>query len=598
MRILSIYSLALAAIYCVCCNASEAGSADLTSSQVAADVDRSILSEEGVDAVDGVDDATFLRRVSLDLIGRPPTVAEITQFGLDPSEDKRQAVVERLLATDDYASNWSRYWRDAIFLRATNVRANLVRSAFEQWMADNLNQDRPWDAIVTDLLTASGPVNQDGRSALIFAHEGQPEEIAAEASRLFLGIQLQCANCHDHPWDRWKRDQFHELVAFFPRVSVRRDRKSDNMFDYEITSVNADRSRRPGVSEFLLTRIDRNRDKIISEAEAKNTPLARVFSGQAKSYIDKNGDGKLSLEEIRTAQPPDNNRPGQGAVEHYMPNLADPGSKGDLIHPEFFIGDIDVPHGQDDLTRRTTAAELITAEDNPWFARAIVNRMWSELTSTAFYLPVDDLGPDRSAEHEAALTLLCDEFVRNDYDLKWLLTTITSTEIYQRPVNTQAEGFVRLEPTRLRSDQLYDAVCQTLNVTALPLQYSGRRSPYQRSEDQGRLAFASIFGFDPSVPRSDLTGSIPEALFLMNSPQLHNYLRSNGSNNTIARISQTVLTDGEVIGELYLTTVSREPTEREVKVCLSFVESAENRREGFEDVLWSLMNSSEFQSKR
>ena len=590
MRILMV-SLALFA-------SQSARSADLTPQQTAARVDQLILASSELEAFGTIDDATFLRRASLDLIGRPPRVAEITRFGLSPAADKRQTVVDQLLSSPDYAANWSRYWRDAILLRATNVRSNLVQPAFESWMADSLSDNRPWDEIVTDLLTATGPVNNDGRTALIFAHEGQAEEIAAEASRLFLGIQMQCANCHDHPWDTWKRDDFHEFAAFFPRVSVRRDRNSDNMFDYEITSVDLDRSSRAGVSQFLLTRIDRNRDNYITEAESKNTPLARIFTGQAKSYIDKNADGKLSLEEIRTAQPPDANRPGQGATEHYMPNLTDPGSKGDLIHPAFFVGDVSVAKNQKDIARRNQAADLITSKDNPWFARAIVNRMWSELTGSAFYMPIDDLGPDRAAEHADALNVLCEGFAASGHDLQWLLKTITMTSAYQRPINTEAEGFVRLEPVRLRSDQLYDALCQTLNVTALPLQFSGRRTPYARTQDQGRQQFAATFGFDPSTPKSDLTGSIPEALFLMNSTLLHNFIKADSPNSPIARISRQVLSDQDVVSELYLHTLSREPVATELAICMEFLRQAPTRREGLEDILWSLLNSSEFQSRK
>lgn len=572
--------------------------ADPTSQQTAARVDQLILAGSDVDTFGVIDDATFLRRASLDLIGRPPTVAEITRFGLTPSVDKRQAVVGQLLSSTEYAANWSRYWRDAILRRATNVRSNLVQPAFESWMADSLSQNRPWDAIVTDLLTATGPVNNDGRTALIFAHEGQAEEIAAEASRLFLGIQMQCANCHDHPWDSWKRDDFHEFAAFFPRINVRRDRDSDNMFDYEIASVDSARRSGTSVSQFLLTRIDRNRDNFITEAESKHTPLARIFSGQAKSYIDKNADGKLSFEEIRTAQPPQANRPGQGATEHYMPNLADPSSKGDLIHPAFFVGDSSVATNQKDAARRSQVADLITSPDNPWFARAIVNRLWSELTGSAFYMPIDDLGPDRSAEHADALNVLCEGFVAHGYDLQWLIKTIAMTSAYQRPINTEAEGFVHLEPIRLRSDQLYDALCQTLNVTALPLEFSGRRTPYARTKDRGRQQFAATFGFDPSTPKSDLTGSIPEALFLMNSPQLHNFIKAGSVNSTIARISGQVLTDEDVVRELFLNTVSREPGATELAICMDSLQQAPNRTEGLEDILWSLLNSTEFQSRR
>jgi len=578
--------------------ASVVNAADAPSSaKTAAEIDRLILNDTAAHSLQPVDDATFLRRVSLDLVGRPPTSGEITAFGLSPSVSKRSDVVQKLLASDDYAANWSRYWRDAIFRPATNVRAAFVRPAFEEWMADNLSENRPWDAVVTDLLTASGTVNDNGATALIFAHEGQPEEIAAEASRLFLGIQIQCANCHNHPWDRWKREQFHELVAFFPRITLRRDPQSDKRYEYVITSADRDRSRRPGVSKFLLTRVDRNRDQIISEAEAKGTPLQRVFSGQGRNYIDKNGDGKLSIEEIQTAQPPDNNRPGQGATEHYMADLSDPGSKGTLIQPGFFVGEVDVPQGQSDADRRATAADLFTSQQNEWFAKAIVNRMWAELTASAFYSPIDDIGPDRNAEHPEVLAALSEGFVANGHDLKWLLTTITSTRFYQRPVDTKADGFLKLEPTRLRSDQLYDALCQTLNVTNLSLPFNGRRTPNAQSEDRGRLQFAATFGFDPSTPRSDLTGNIPEALFLMNSPQLNQAIKADTTNSLITRISGTVQNDEDVVRDLYLATVSREPTAKELSICRRHVNAAATRNEGFEDVLWSLLNSTEFQSK-
>lgn len=574
----------------------DAGAENAT--QTADRVDREILSGYDQKHVETIDDATYLRRVSLDLIGRPATATEITRFGLDPTSDKRSRVVETLLQSDEYAAAWSRYWRDAILRRATNVRVGIVRGEFESWMADHLAQNRPWDTIVTELITATGPVNNNGATALIFAHEGEPEEIAAEVSRLFLGIQIQCANCHDHPWDRWKREQFHQLVAFFPRVSVRRDRSSDNMFDYEIASVNRDARRRPGASQFLLTRIDRNRDKVISELESKGTPLERIFNSQIRGVIDTNGDGRLSIQEIMTAQPPDNNRPGQGAVEHYMPNLENPGAQGDRIDPVFFVNNRAVQSAQDDLSRRNDAALLITSKSNPWFARAMVNRIWYELTGTAFYAPIDDMGPDREAQHAAALDILCDGFVTSGHDLHWLFRTITSTQIYQRRVDTEADGFLQFEPTRLRSDQLYAALCQVLSVNSLPLRFSGRYGRGMQAEDRGRLQFDQTFGFDPSTPKNDLTGSIPEALFLMNSREIDNLIRSDSRTSTIARVSRKVISDVDVTQELYLMALGREPSEHELATCQEYLASAESRKEGFEDILWSLVNCSEFQSKR
>ena len=584
-----------AAIVALTATIAVANAADSPSSQAVADqVDQLILQAEGVDSIELVDDFTFLRRAALDIVGVSPKPGQITAFGLNPSADKRHQIIDQLLDSERYAQNWARYWRDAMFVRATNSRSAIAQPAFEEWMTDNLSTNKSWDDIVDDLLTATGDVNTDGSTALMFIHEGQPEEIAAEASRLFMGVQIQCANCHDHPWDRWKREEFHEFVAFFPRVSVRRDPSSDRLTDWVVRSMDQDRSRRTGFSRFLLTRLDRNRDNVISESESNGTPLQRVFGGQARSVIDKDGDGKLTIQEIMTAQPPDNNRPGQGSTEHYMADLSDPASKGTQIDPAFFINDRKVRQGMTDVDRRSAAARLVTGRTNPWFARAIVNRMWAEFTGVAFYEPIDDLGPDRSAMHEEALNVLCEGFVSSGHDLKWLIRTITLTRIYQRPINADAEGFIRCEPVRLRADQLYDVLCQTLNVDRLPIRVTtGRGRLGGRNADPGRRQFAATFGFDPSVPKADLTGNIPESLFMMNSPLLENLVRAGSP-----AITQRTGSDEDLIREMYLTAVSREPDNRELSICVDYLDDSDDRRAAREDILWSLINSSEFMSKR
>lgn len=566
-------------------------------SRTAAQVDQLILQSEETASLSLVDDAAFLRRVTLDVAGRPATPAEITRFGLNPSQNKRSAIVDELLESSEYGENWARYWRDAMLLRATNVRSGLVRQPFEDWMAERLNDNQSWETIVQELLTATGTVRENGATALLFAHEGEPEEVAAEASRLFMGIQVQCANCHDHPWDRWKREEFHELVAFFPRVSVRRDRSTDDRTAYIVASVDRDQRRRRGVSEFLLKRLDRNDDQIITKQEAARTPLQRLFNNErAMERVDRDGDGRLTIEEIRTAEPASNNRPGQGSTEHFMPDLDNPASEGTQVDPVFFLGDRTIDTGANDLDRRQAVAEFITSHRNEWFARAIVNRMWAELTGTAFYEPIDDLGPDREASHAKALEVLCEGFVSSGYDLKWLVRTILATQIYQRDINTGVDGFAYMEPERLRSDQLYAVLCQSLGVDGLQLPVENRRR-YGRG-DPGRGAIAATFGFDPSTLRDEVAGTIPQALFLMNSPQLNQLIRADDARSPIARILQAVSDDDDAVRELYLAVLGRLPSKGELAVCQEYLAEAPTTEEGMEDVLWALLNSSEFQTKR
>ena len=178
------------------------------------------LSKGGVTPAPLVNDDTFLRRSSLDLVGSIPTANQVTDFALDPDPAKRQKLIDKLLASDDYADIWASYWREVIFSRATEVRSRSIHDLFETWMKDQLHQNVGWDKIATELVTATGSTSVDGETALIFAHTGEPEELAAETARIFLGIQIQCANCHNHPYEKWTRQDFHQFAAFFPRIQV------------------------------------------------------------------------------------------------------------------------------------------------------------------------------------------------------------------------------------------------------------------------------------------------------------------------------------------------------------------------------------------
>ena len=159
-------------------------------------------------------DEVYLRRVFLDLVGQPPTVDDVLAFSFDTDPHKRAKIVEQLLQDDGYGENWAHYWRDVLMYRRTDERALLVTGAVERFLTEELNRNTPWDKIATAFITSTGDARERGDTALIMAQFGKPEDVVAEISRIFMGIQIQCAQCHDHPTDRWKREQFHELAAF------------------------------------------------------------------------------------------------------------------------------------------------------------------------------------------------------------------------------------------------------------------------------------------------------------------------------------------------------------------------------------------------
>lgn len=593
----------------------------------AAQVDRVIqadLHKAGVSAAAMTTDEDFLHRVSLDLAGVPPTTQEVLQFKQDASADKRAKAIDRLLETPEYAANWGRYWRDVIFSRATEMRVNQARRPFEDWITEQLRANRHWDQIVTALLTATGDVTEKGETALIFAQGGEPDEVAAETSRIFLGIQLQCANCHDHPSDSWKREQFHGLAAFFPRLEVRR--KPPEMRPkpgdppappqpFQVVSFNPETTRTPGEAlermqanaEQMIRRLDRNGDRKISRDESKEGPgQGRLFE-RLFEVGDTDKDGLLSVAEIKKVPPPPM-MGRRGSDEYYMPDLQDPQSRGTKFDPKFFLGDLSPGKGLSDEQRRTHLAQYITSPDNPWFAKAFVNRMWAQLLGEGFYMPIDDMGPERTASSPAALEELAHGFTATGYDIKWLLRAIANTETYQRTIQPRdpqqtSPTFAAPQPVRLRGDQLYSAITTALGVEELggPGPFRGRGPMMMMGGPQGlrspRGNFNRDFGFDPSTPPDEVLGTLPQALFFMNSPVLNRMIRGAGPTQ-LARILETHSDNDAAVRELYLQVHAREPSARELEICREYLGKVGSRREGFEDLQWGLLNSTEFLTKR
>ncbi len=551
-------------------------------------------------------DQDFLRRVSLDLAGELPSPGELALFALDPSPKKREAAIDRLLATNKYTLNFSRYWRDVIFMPATEQRAQGVTNVFVDWMANELAANESWDKIATKLITATGHTGEDGSTALMFAHGGAADEVAAEVCRIFCGIQIQCANCHDHPTDIWKRDQFHELAAYFPRVQSRRATGDGNVRAFEIVSMNKGRPARAAFRdnpERLIARVDKNKDGKISKQEVEQSKvggaLGRVFE-LGLSVADANKDGMLDAEELKAIPEPDPK--GRGSLEYYMPDLNDPSSKGKLVEPRFFVDGSRPVSGMEDVPRREELARKLATPANPWFAKAFVNRMWSELLGEGFVMPIDDLGPTRTAVYPVLFDELSQRFAASGYDIRWLLKSIALSKAYQRAVlqgdaTPAALPFAAAKATRLRSDQIFNALIDVLGYEEPVVAQATRGGQGGPFRNNPRQQFRLLFGFDPSTPRDDLIGNVPQALFLMNSAVLKDALRGSGESR-LHQILKKFPSNEPAVTELYLLTLSREPTAAEQAIAIEYVSNAKDRAEGFEDLLWSLLNSTEFLSRR
>lgn len=483
-------------------------------------------------------DEEFVRRACLDVTGRLPGPEQIRDFARLKGKDKRAKLIDYLLESPDYAGNWARYWRDVVRFHATNQNANQVNyPGFEAWLTEQFAANTPWDEIASGMITATGRSDENGAVSFALAHQARPVELAGEVSRIFLGVQIQCAQCHDHRTDKWTRQQFHEFASMFAGVRARRAPRT---------------------------------------GKGQGPPIFEVVS--------------------------------RGQPRYTMPDLKDP-QKSIPVAPRFFLASESetLPARLSAEDRRALAASYVTGQDNPWFARAFVNRVWSVLMGEGFYNPVDDLGPGRIANAPELIDTLAEQWQRGGYDIRWLFRTILNTKAYQRKARATdtvsgRTPFASNCPSRLPADQILDALAHAIDLPLDgpndgPAGLAKKAAARPNRRRNPRNQFNALFGVDPSIPHDEVLGTIPQSLFLMNSPQIARAIRGNNG-TVLAELLASTADDREVLNTLYLRVLTRRPTGKEVQTCARYLETVGDRREAFEDILWSLINSTEFVSRR
>lgn len=475
------------------------------------------------------DDDAFLRRAHLDLTGQRPSPDELRRWAADRSADKRARLVERLLASDAYAVNWGRYWRDVVTYH-TPASSNYLRwQLFDRWWVEQVRRNRPWDQIVTALVTATGVNDEVAPVNYLTAMFGNQVEIAATTSRVFLGVQLQCAECHHAKGEPWKREQFHAFAAFFGRAKLVQHK----------------------------------------DVEGRGTPYA----------IEGRADG-----------------------QYLMSDKKDP-SRLLAMQPRFLTGEA-VSLGASDQERRAALARWLTRPQNPWFARAYINRMWTALLGWGFYPSVIDLGSGKEPMYAEALAVLEKGFLASGYDMRWLFRTITRTQAYQSQLRPPPPRGQRAAPaacpTRLRAEQVFEALVHALGFDeadkAIPAPAPSSAPAAQRHTGLRHMVYQA-FKVNPSAPGAEVQGTIPQALLLMNSALVHQYTSARGK-TVLGVMLREGWSDETILTALYQRVLARQPTRNELAICLRYIAKVSDRREALEDVLWGLINSTEFLIKK
>lgn len=452
------------------------------------------------------DDAEFLRRVSLDLIGVIPSVAECREFFADPTTDKRTKLVERLLQSPRHADHLARTWRD-IILPPEFDPAQLDRAAgLERWLRQQFQANLRYDRLVAEFISSSG-TEETGPALFYSSLEGKPEKLAASTASIFLGMQIQCAECHDHPYDDWKQTDFWSYAAFFAQL------QSSSM--------------QPGE---LLELVDLN-------------------------------EGEVTL--------PDSDV----VVAPKYPSGAEP----------------DVTRGG---TRRRQLAIWMASRDNPFLARAAVNRVWAMLFGRGLVHPVDDIGPKNPAVHPQLLHELEDYFVKSGFDLRDLIRVLVNSQVYQRssqsdqPNSPQPVLFERMHVKTLPSDVLYDSMLHAMGMPVAEL----------TGNDAMRQAFVATMQTS-SRDRADYDAGLQQVLFLMNG-EIPNLVMNDSESGILAALQAPFFNDNDRLEVMFLAALSRLPSDLERSQMFTWLQSQTDptaRQQVYGDLLWALINSAEFQ---
>ena len=521
------------------------------------------LRKIGIRPSELADDATFLRRVHLDAIGTLPTADETRAFLDDQSSNKRAKLIDRLLERPEYAMYWATKFSDwtGNDNRFTPQPREKTGWLWHNWLRDKLQRNVPYDEIVDGFITAT---TREGRSEEATVDEyvtilkkitkGFDEDtyasrktndmfwrkatngsktMALQSAYAFLGVRLECAECHKHPFDRWTQDDFNGFTRFFGVVSKAAPRKEPQGLP------------KIGKNDYQYVEVALLSDKDLEKSIGKTPP--KLLAGEAVPF-----------------------RPGE-----------DP---------------------------RRALMDWMRSPENRYFGRAIANRFWGHYFGVGIVNPVDDLNAANPPSNPQLLDWLAQDFIEHKFDLKHLHRRIMNSRTYQlswQPNESNKldeKNFSHALLRRMPAEVVMDAVNQT---TGGQDNYSDNNAPkgtkainlaLSRLRGGGPEYVLSIFGRPLRTQTCDCERSgetgLAQAMYLMNDVEINTKI--NSPSGRLAQLLEKISDDAKLVEELYLSTLNRRPQADELQRARTFIQQADSRQAGMQDVLWSLLNLREF----
>ena len=584
------------------------GSATDPSTTLAKAIDAYIdarIEKEGIAPAPAADDAEFLRRLSLDVVGEAPKPREVIAFLGDHDPAKRAKKLDELLALPAASRSWAEFWTDVMDRESTTKqREEQFKAALRDWLTERLQGGAPFDEITRRMISAEGLVKENGAVGYVISYTGDklapdPMALASTTARVFLGIQIECAQCHDHPFANWKRDDFMGFAAYFARARLERDPVGT----------------RPDRRELM---------KMTPEERTKALTAYRKMQVLAPLGIKEAAEGELQVE-VQTVR-----NPGEKAPARPTPPPRPVGDKPAtyVAAPRFLVPGSETTAAEG--SRRALLGKLMTSDRTPYFAQCCANRIWGRLTGRPLVAPTEDLSDPNAAHDPALLALLAKGFRDLGYDHRAFVRAICLTAAYGRssklpPAATAAgNGEVSAAATLLRSEQAYArGVLRPIDARPLARALIAASLLGERGlEEVGPVLkegvfrrFESVFG-EANLDPKKYEETIPEALFLMNGPSPGTPKRPAGApemerpaaaargpgievrrQRAIQRLLEREGDERERVTAVYLAALCRPATRSEIDDAIAFVKSSDPAL-AYEDLLWALLNSAEFRFNR
>jgi hypothetical protein len=502
--------------------------------------------KRGITPAPPADDAVFLRRVHLDLVGTIPTYDETKVFLDDRSPDKRARLVDRLLEDPRYAQHQADVWDMVLFGRNPPGYETNKRPGFQKWLREQFARNVPYDEWVGQILKAEGNSVDDGPPMYFVQYKRAPEDATQAITQQFLGVQLQCARCHDHPFEDWSQRDFYGMASFLARLEVVSVGKKDSLTMYAIGEANTGDVlfSGPAIDQVPGTKGEPIKPKFLHGDMLEEPPLPADYKEAKSSGGAKFEEGKI---------PP----------------------------PPYF-------------SRKNQLAEWITAVDNPYFARAVANRVWGQYLGRGLVHPVDNMSEANEPSHPELLRALARAMVERKFDLKAYIRELVNSRAYQLgPGGATSEAlpqwFERARVRPLSAEELLESwrVATGYDAAGRGTQSGGKERFHGVTWDY----MVRYFG-TPSNGAGDFQGGLHEHLYLNNGELPRLIVSDKGS--LVDAMMNSAEGWPERVDRLYLSILNRPPREEEREKFVAYLTADKDPAERVKEAIWTLLTCSEY----